>query len=524
MAEKLIPIRRALLSVSDKTDIVAFARALENRGVTIISTGGTGRMLAGAGIGVVGIEQVTGFPEIMDGRVKTLHPIVHGGLLARRDEPSHVDAMKRHGIEPIDLVCVNLYPFDRTMRQDSATRQEIIEQIDIGGPSMIRSAAKNFEFVTVVTSPDMYDRVVTELNAHDGCTTIYLREELAAAAFSRTADYDATIAAWMYRRHSGEVLPDQFRVNMTKVMDLRYGENPHQKAALYRDPSSRGPTVVNADRLHGKPLSYNNLNDAASALALALELPQPGAAVIKHTNACGAAVGSNLLDAFQKAYSGDPLAAYGGILAVNVPMNAETAGEIVGDTNRFFEVIVAPAFEESALEALRQRWTGVCLLAVGDHQPSPYRKMEFRSIPGGMLVQDQDLLTTAPSQWRRVAGPEPTAAQLRDADLMWTVCKHLKSNAIAVGGNGMLFGAGAGQMDRVTSCRLAVQKAGDRCRGAVAASDAFFPFADGPEALIEAGVRVIVQPGGSKRDDQTISLCEQRGVTCLFTGIRHFRH
>ncbi|MBL1216400.1 MAG: bifunctional phosphoribosylaminoimidazolecarboxamide formyltransferase/IMP cyclohydrolase PurH [Planctomycetes bacterium] len=520
----MIPIRRALLSVSDKTDIVAFARALASRGVTIISTGGTSRMLSEAGIDVVGIEQVTGFPEIMDGRVKTLHPIVHGGLLARRDVDSHVEAMKTHGIEPIDLVCVNLYPFERTMRQESATRKEIIEQIDIGGPSMIRSAAKNFEFVTVVTSPDLYDRIVTELDAHDGCTSMQLREELAAAAFSRTADYDATIAGWMYRRHSGEILPDQYRVNMTKVMDLRYGENPHLKAALYRDPSSRGPTVVNADRLHGKPLSYNNLNDAASALALALELPEPGAAVIKHTNACGAAVGSTLCEAFNKAYSGDSMAAYGGILAVNVPLDLETAKEIAGDKKRFFEVIVAPAFDEQALHVLQERWTSVRLLAVGSHKPSPYRKMEFRSIPGGMLVQDQDLHRVAPAQWSRMAGPEPTAQQVRDAELMWSVCKHLKSNAIAVGGNGMLYGAGAGQMDRVTSCRLAVQKAGDRCAGAVAASDAFFPFSDGPEELIKAGVKVIVQPGGSKRDELTLSVCEEHGVTCLFTGIRHFRH
>jgi len=523
-SEKLIPIRQALLSVSDKTDLIPFAKALSKRGVTIVSTGGTATTLIEAGLDVVCIDELTGFPEIMDGRVKTLHPKVHGGLLARRDKETHQQALQDHDIQLIDLVCVNLYPFERTMRREESTRSEIIEQIDIGGPAMIRSAAKNAEFTTVVTSPDQYDRVINELETHDGATTAALRADLAATAFSRTAEYDAMIAAWMYRREA-TVTPDQFQVNMTKVMDLRYGENPHQRASLYRDPTSRGPTVVNADRLHGRPLSFNNLNDAAAALALVREFDPPtvAAAIIKHTNPCGAAIAETTAKAFEKAYEGDPLAAYGGILAFNGPLNAETA-ERIAEGSKFFEVIVASSFYDNALSILMNRWASVRLLAVGDHNPTPYRKLSFRSIPGGMLVQDQDLHKAAPENWQHMAGPEPSRSRMNEAAVVWNICKHLKSNAIAIGGNGMLYGAGPGQMDRVTSCRIAVEKAGDRARGAVAASDAFFPFPDAPEALINAGVELIVQPGGSKRDHLTIDLCNDRHVTCLFTGVRHFKH
>ena len=519
----LVPIRRALLSVSDKTDLVPFATALARRGVALVSTGGTAKALAGAGLPVANVSEVTGFPEIMDGRVKTLHPSVHGALLARRDVPGHVEAMARHGIEPIDLVCISLYPFEKTMRRPEASRAEIIEQIDIGGPAMIRSAAKNHEFVTVVTSPTQYDRVLNELNAHDGATTLALRADLAASAFSRTAEYDATIAAWMHRRQS-QAFPNQLRLSLTKAVDLRYGENPHQQAALYRDPASRGPSVVNADLLHGKPLSYNNINDAAAALALVREFAEgPACAIVKHTNPCGAAVGATLTEAFDKAYSGDDLAAYGGIVAFNRPLDLETARRVV-EGQKFFEVVVATDYEIAALDLVKERWANVRLLAVGEHAPSPDRKLEFRSVPGGMLVQDQDRQKAAPAVWRHAAGPAPSTDRLDDAAVVWTIVKHLKSNAVAVGGDGQLYGAGAGQMDRVTACRLAVQKAGERARGAIAASDAFFPFADGPQALIDAGVTCIVHPGGSKRDQDTVDLCRQRGVTLLLTEVRHFRH
>ncbi len=517
-----VPVRRALLSVSDKTDLVPFARALANRGVELISTGGTARALAEAGIAVTPIEGLTGFPEILDGRVKTLHPLVHGGLLAQRDQPSHLQALQSHGIQPIDLVCVNLYPFAKALRDQEATREELIEMIDIGGPAMIRSAAKNHEFVVVVTTPTQYDRVINELTAHNGATTPELRWDLAAAAFSRTAEYDARIASWMHRRQAA-VMPDQFRLNLTKVMDLRYGENPHQQAALYRDPASQGPTIVNAEVLHGKPLGFNNVNDAAAALALIREFDHPAAAIIKHTNPCGAGTAATLHEAFARAYAGDPLAAYGGILALNRPVDAETAAAIV-EGEKFFEIVVAPSYAPAALEALCARWKNVRILAVGDQPPTTDRKIEFKSIPGGMLVQDQDLRRSSPTEWRHAAGPAPTEAQREAAALAWTVAKHLKSNAVAIAGEGMVVGAGAGQMDRLTACRIAVEKAGERARGAVAASDAFFPFADGPRILIEAGVSLIVQPGGAKRDEETLALCTERGVTCLLTGIRHFRH
>ncbi len=517
-----VPIRRALISVSDKTDLVPFARVLARRGVQIISTGGTAKVLAEAGIDVTTVADITGFPEIMDGRVKTLHPAVHGALLARRDHESHVQAMKEHGIEPIDLVCINLYPFAKTIRREGVTFEEAIENIDIGGPAMLRSAAKNHEFVTVITAPNQYDRVANELETHEGATTKQMRADLAAAAFSRTAEYDAMIAAWMNRRQVG-TFPDQLRISFTKAMDLRYGENPHQQAALYRDPASYGPSIVNADLLHGKALSYNNVGDAAAALLLVREFSQPAAAVIKHANPCGAAVAGNVADAFLAAYEGDPLAAYGGIVAFNQSVDEAAARRIV-EGSKFFEVIIAPSYEPAARELIAQRWANVRLLAVGDHVPTTDRKIEMRSIPGGLLVQDQDRRKAQPETWQHAAGPAPTPELLADAAVVWIIAKHLKSNAIAVGGQRRLYGAGAGQMDRLASCRLAVEKAGGRAKGAIAASDAFFPFPDGPQILIDAGVKCIVHPGGSKRDQDTLEVCSRHGVTCLLTGVRHFRH
>ena len=524
------PIGRALISVSDKSDLVPFARALVSRGVEIVSTGGTGRALAEAGVAVTPIDEITGFPEIMDGRVKTLHPKVHGALLGLRDRDTHREAMAAHGIEPIDLVCVNLYPFERTISSPGVTEAEAIEQIDIGGPSMLRSAAKNFRWVTVVTSPRRYDRVIADMDANAGATSAALRAQLAAEAFARTSEYDAAIAAYLGRRTPA--MPDVLQLGYLSVDHLRYGENPHQDAVLYRDPSSTGPSIVNAQQLHGKVLSYNNIVDASFALETvkALRKLNPagiGACVVKHTNPCGAAVASTARDAIDLAVAGNPRAAFGGILAVNRAMDADGA-ERACEEGMFFEVIVAPSFSDEAAARIQARWSGVRLLSVGDKGGSSARKLEYRSVPGGMLVQDRNTRSSTPEQWKHAAGPAPSEDDLAAAAFLETAVKFVSSNAIVIGGADgagvRLFGVGAGQMDRVTSCRIAVEQAGERARGAIAVGDAFFPFPDGPDALIEAGVRMIVHPGGSKRDQETFDLCESRGVTCMTTGVRHFRH
>ncbi|MBL0922621.1 MAG: bifunctional phosphoribosylaminoimidazolecarboxamide formyltransferase/IMP cyclohydrolase [Phycisphaerales bacterium] len=533
-------VRRALISVSDKSDLVPFARALADRGVEIISTGGTARALEQAGIPVTPIDAVTGFPEIMDGRVKTLHPSVHGALLGVRDNPEHVKAMREHNIAPIDLVCVNLYPFERTVAQPDVDHAEAVEQIDIGGPSMLRSAAKNFAYVAVVSSPTQYDRVISNINENAGATSLALRADLAAGAFSRTAGYDAAIASYLSRRGGasgagGDPFPEVLRLAYLKVDALRYGENPHQDAALYRDPASTGPSVVNAELLHGKRLSYNNILDAAAALELVKELrrlerERVGAAVIKHRNACGAATADNALDAVDRALIGDPLAAYGGILAVNRPIDLPAAQRI-GAEGVFLEVIVAPSFEPDALDFLKNRWATVRLIASGERAGAAARKLDYRSVPGGMLVQDRDTRSAATEQWTHAAGPAPTPERLAAAAVVWTAVKHLNSNAIAIGGldpekkgAARLFGQGCGMVDRVSACRLAVEKSGALTKGAIAASDAFFPFSDGPKVLIDAGVTMLVHPGGSKRDEDTIELCKSRNVTCMITAVRHFRH
>jgi phosphoribosylaminoimidazolecarboxamide formyltransferase/IMP cyclohydrolase len=536
-------IRRALLSVSDKSDLVPFARALVSRGVTIISTGGTARALAAAGIAVTPVESITSFPEGLDGRVKTLHPGVHAALLAVRDHPEHQAFLKQHNIEPIDLVCINLYPFQQTVADPTVSLEIAIENIDVGGPAMLRGAAKNYRSVTVVTSPAHYDRVVQEMDGgvargDANSTTMETRAELAAAAFARTAEYDAAIASYLSRR-APTAFPQVLELRYTKLDQLRYGENPHQEAALYRDPASTGQTIPGAQQLHGKQLSYNNILDAASALEAVKALAriadggQHAAVVVKHTNPCGGAVAASARQAVELALAGDPVAAYGGILAVSAVVDRETA-ELIAEERNFLEVIVAPGFAEDALGVLRERWTSVRLLAVGDRRPSSARKVDYRSIPGGMLVQDRDVGLgvaggTAPwSSWEHRAGPRPAQEQLRAAAILETLCRFVTSNAIVVGGmdNGgvRLFGAGSGQVDRVSACRLAVAKAGTLARGAAACGDAFFPFPDGPQVLIEAGVSMIVHPGGSKRDQETFDVCAQRGVSCMTTGVRHFRH
>ena len=540
----LRPVRRALLSVSDKTGLVEAAQQLSAAGVDLVSTGGTRAAIAAAGLPVRDVAELTGFPEMMDGRVKTLHPAVHGGLLALRDDPAHAEALEAHGIAPIDLLYVNLYPFEATVAKPGIAEHEAIENIDIGGPSMLRSAAKNFESVTVVTDAAQYARVVSEMRAHAGATTLGLRRECAQAVFAHTAAYDGAIARWMAGNgfsggaaaaagDAAATFPREATLTLELVDELRYGENPHQRGAVYALRNEHGPSVVTAKLLHGKPLSYNNLLDAAAALELVQDLHSQRAgatacAVIKHTNPCGAAIAGTVLGAFEQAWSGDPLAAFGGIVAFSRTVDAATA-EAMAAGERFLEVVIAPAYEPKALETLQARWKNARLLATGELGAAPSAGLAWRSVPGGMLVQERDVHAIDAAKFTLAAGPTPSTETLADAALMFAVAKHLKSNAVCIGAGGTLWGAGAGQMDRVASCRNAVEKAKARLASAagavpVAASDAFFPFSDGPTLLADAGVRCIVHPGGSKRDQDTFDLCNARGVTCLLTGTRHFRH
>jgi phosphoribosylaminoimidazolecarboxamide formyltransferase/IMP cyclohydrolase len=537
-----LPVRRALLSVTDKTGLVEFARGLAAAGVELVSTGGTAKLLAEQGLKVTGIEQVTGFPEIMHGRVKTLHPKVHGGLLGLRDHPEHADAMKRHDIAPIDLVCVNLYEFEKTVAAPGCTRADAIENIDIGGPSMIRSGAKNHAYVTVVTSPADYPRVLEEMKANGGCTTPHLRASLAAKAFATTAAYDAAIASYLLDAESK--FPDLLALRGVKSQELRYGENPHQAGAVYAVHGAKGPALSSATQLHGKELSYNNINDAVAALELVVALKRmhpaaAGACCVKHTNPCGAALvvetprgQSAARIAVDEAIAGDPIAAFGGIIAVNVPVDAAAAERLCGK-DVFLEVIIAPSFDAAALDMLRARWQNVRLLAVGEIDPNaPVESREWKSIPGGVLVQERDTRFSTQADRSLAAGPAPDASQVNAASFLEIVGRFLFSNAVVLGGASpahggsvlRMFGAGAGQMDRVTSCRLAVAKAGELAKGACVFSDAFFPFADGPTILADAGVTCIMHPGGSKRDQDTFDLCNQRGISCLLSGLRHFRH
>ncbi len=525
----LVKVSRALLSVSDKRGLVEFARALVDLGVEIVSTGGSARVLAEAGVPVREVADLTGFPEIMGGRVKTLHPKIHGAVLARRD--AHAEELRRHAIEPIDLVCVNLYPFVQTVAEQGVTHDEAVEQIDIGGPCLIRAGAKNHDWVVCVTDPGQYALVVDALRAHDGCTPLHLRRALAREAFAHTSIYDAHIAAYL-ARDGGEAFGPTLSVCAHRVQELRYGENPHQHGALYRTDGAERPSIVTARQLHGKALSYNNILDADAALALAMDLHvlephRACACVVKHTNPCGFAIADTPADAVARAIAGDPQAAFGGILALSVPVDDEACERICAP-DAFFEVLIAPGCDAGALDRLRARWKNLRLLEVGALPACVQDRCDVRSVAGGLLVQTHDTRMPDPRAWKHVAGPPPDAQDLRCAAAIELGVRALTSNAIAIGGSEnsdiQLYGAGSGQMDRVTACRLAVEKAGDRAHNAVAVSDAFFPFPDGPALLIDAGVRMIVHPGGSRRDQETIDLCEQRGVTCCLTGVRRFRH
>jgi phosphoribosylaminoimidazolecarboxamide formyltransferase/IMP cyclohydrolase len=524
-----VPIRRALLSVSDKTDLIPFATALIEHGVELISTGGTAKALSQAGLKVTSIDAFTGFPEMMDGRIKTLHPRVHGGLLARRDLDHHVAAMIEHDIKTIDLVCINLYPFERTIATPGVQEDEAIEQIDIGGPAMIRSASKNHGFVAVVTDVSQYDTVVSELKANEGCTSMALRRSLATLAFARTARYDAAIASWM--EQGAREFPAWLHTVAARERMLRYGENPHQQAALYVTPDSGDAGLATASTIDGKPLSFNNYNDAAGALRCCRDMAHasPGKSVVvvvKHASPCGLAARSCVLDAFEAAWAGDPLAAFGGVVAMNEPVDRDLAATII-EGDRFIEVILAPAFDAEAIDALQGRWKNLRLVAVPDIMQRPRHGQDIRTIPGGLLVQNVDDRIADPANWQTVVGESPDEAMTDNMICAWTAVKHLPSNAVAIACDGRLAGVGGGQVDRVSACRIAVGKGADAMHGrtdAVAASDAFFPFADGPELLLDAGVTCLVHPGGSKRDNDTFTLCTERDATCIVTGTRAFRH
>jgi phosphoribosylaminoimidazolecarboxamide formyltransferase/IMP cyclohydrolase len=523
----LVQVRRALISVSDKTGLGEFAGALAREfNIELISTGGTTAFLRAAGLKVIDVSEVTGFPEMLDGRVKTLHPKIHGALLGRRDNPDHVATMREHGIVPIDLVCVNLYPFEKTVAKPDVSMEETVENIDIGGPSMIRSAAKNYDHVLVVTSPDRYEKVLGDLRKHAGSSCAKHRFKQAQLAFALTAGYDAAIARYFRSKmdEPAEPMPDTIELRLKREQMLRYGENPHQPGALYVNGSAdTEASVARATQLHGKELSYINLLDADGALGCVKEFANPAACIVKHTTPCGCAEADDLPTAFRRAFEGDPLAAFGGIVALNRDVGLPTAQQIVS-IDKLLEVIVAPSFAPDALELLKDRWKNVRLLAVGPLGQRDTTEWHMHKIAGGYLVQHRDLAGIDESMWKIVSRRKPTSEELADLKFAWLVCKHVKSNAIVVCKDRMLLGAGAGQMDRPSAARLAIEKAGARIVGSVAASDAFFPFPDGPKLLLDAGVKAIVQPGGSLKDQETIDLVDARGAAMVMTGRRHFKH
>jgi phosphoribosylaminoimidazolecarboxamide formyltransferase / IMP cyclohydrolase len=515
-------IQRAILSVTDKTGLVDFARKLSALGVELVSTGGTAKLLRDSGIKVKDIAELTGFPEMLDGRVKTLHPKVHGGILHRREDPRHVAAVAEHGIAPIDMVVVNLYAFEKTAAKAGVGFDELIENIDIGGPSMIRSAAKNFHDVAIVTSPADYDSIADELERSGVTLSLETKWRLAQKAFATTAAYDSAIASTLERVSSGSFqvqpetsFPANLRFSFHKTLDLRYGENPHQKAAMYSDGSGVG--VANARQLQGKELSYNNIVDLQAAWDLAQEFSDlPVCAIIKHTNPCGTATGTTLAEAYKRALECDPVSAFGGVIGVNRPVDAEAAEEM---HKLFLEVIAAPGFDDAA----KAKFASKKNLRLVEVEPAD-QKWVLKNVSGGMLVQDADVRPLADVDLKVVTKRAPTAEETRALLFAWKVCKHVKSNAIVYARDGQTVGVGAGQMSRVDSAKIGAMKAQLPLKGTVAASDAFFPFPDGVEEIARAGATAIIQPGGSQRDPEVIEAADRLGLAMLYTGVRHFRH
>ena len=527
----LVPVKRALISLSDKTGLDGLAAALAKRGVELVSTGGTAAKLRETGADVRDVSDLTGFPEMMDGRVKTLHPKVHGGLLGVRDNPEHAAAMDEHGIAPIDLVVVNLYPFEATLMR-GASRDEIIENIDIGGPSMVRSAAKNHAFVTIVTDPADYDELLAELEKNDGATSLEFRRRMAAKAYALTAAYDSMISQWFAFGDQGNRWPESWTFSSNLKMPLRYGENPHQQAALYIPAGPHAKGIAQASQVQGKELSYNNLNDANAALELVSEFREgePTVVIVKHANPCGVATRGSLIDAWTEALACDSVSAFGGIVATNRALNAVTAEAIA---QIFTEVVVAPDADEDA-RAIFAKKKNLRLLLTGE-LPDPLRgSQRMAVITGGLLVQDADTGHVTREQLKCVTKRQPTEQELKDCLFAWTVAKHVKSNAIVYARDGVTAGVGAGQMNRRDSARIAAIRAREaaeangwpepRTVGSAVASDAFFPFADGLLSAAEAGATAVIQPGGSIRDEEVIAAADEAGLAMLFTGMRHFRH
>jgi len=530
--DAVVPVRRALLSVSDKRGLVDLAHALAGQGVHLLASGGTRTALADAGLEVTEVSAYTGQPEILGGRVKTLHPKLHGGILARRDVPGDLEALASQGIEPIDLVVVNLYPFEDTVARPGVTFEEAVENIDIGGPSLIRGAAKNHAHVAVVVDPDQYPTLIRELQEHGG-TTPDFRRALAQAVFEKTAAYDAAISRYLLDATRDETAHDPFPENLVlpyrRRAGLRYGENPHQRAAFYTESASTGPNLATARVLHGKELSYNNLLDLDSALRLIRLFAEPAATILKHNNPCGAAVAGSLAEAFELAYEGDPVSAFGGIVGLNRVVDRATAEQLC-QPGRFIEAVLAPGYEPDAIGLLTTKptWKNSVRLIdlagpVGPDTPAAHG-FDLRRVEGGMLVQDWDTIDHEPAEGKVATRRAPTDAERAALAFAWRVCGSVKSNAIVLTRNRQLIGVGAGQMSRLDSVRIAVSKAGEKARGAVLASDAFFPFRDGPDVAAAAGVTAIIQPGGSKRDDETLAACDEHGMAMILTGRRHFRH
>ena len=508
----------ALLSVSDKTGLVEFAQGLVEQGFTLVSTGGTQRILTEAGLPVQSVSELTGFPEILDGRVKTLHPKIHGGLLARRELEEHHRQMEEHGILPFEMVAVNLYPFAATVAKAGVTLEEAIENIDIGGPTMVRAAAKNHRHVTVVVNPARYPEILREL-AENGALSAETRFTLAVEAFNHTAHYDALIARWLAAQtEKAPQFPETLVLPYEKAAELRYGENPQQQAAFYREPQGVPGTVASAKQLHGKALSFNNLNDLNAAWELVLEFDEPAAVAVKHTNPCGVAVGDDLYTAFTRAFESDPVSIFGGIVAVNRPLDARTAEKL---NEIFLEVVVAPAYSAEAL-AILTRKKNLRLLEIP--LPETRETIDLKKVSGGLLLQTLDTSNINSEGWQTVTTNEPTSEQLADMVFGMKVVKHVKSNAIVLVKNGQTLGIGAGQMNRVGAAQIALRQAGEKASGSVLASDAFFPFRDTVDTAAAAGVAAIVQPGGSVKDEDSIAACNEQGVAMVFTGTRYFKH
>ena len=555
-------IERALISLSDKTGAVEFARELAALGVQLISTGGTAKTLREAGLDVTDVSAVTGFPEMMDGRVKTLHPKIHGAFLALRDNEEHLSSMREHGIEPIDLVVINLYPFEQTVAKDGVSLEEAVENIDIGGPAMIRSASKNWRSVAVVTDPRLYDGIVEELKANDVQLSMQTRQRLAALAYTRTASYDLAISSYLAKQLSdddlefleplnplgnlmffeaednekgsppyeggadaasadGVVLSNEVELQLAKVTDLRYGENPHQKAALYSAGETGG--IAGAEQLHGKEMSFNNYVDAEAAWKLVQDFDERAVTIIKHTNPSGVGVGESNEDAYRRALSTDPVSAFGGIVAFNRPVDADVAKSVI---EVFSEVIVAPEYDEEALEIFRSK-KNLRILKVLSTRNDQRSSIEYKQISGGFLVQEQDLYTVTENELKVVSKKQPLDADLRAMLMAWRVCKHVKSNAIVIANENQTIGVGSGQMNRVDSVRIAAMRA-ERfslpIQGAALASDAFFPFRDNVDEATKMGISAIIQPGGSVKDEESIAAADEHGIVMVFTGIRHFKH